>query len=82
MHGVPGVHGVHKVHGVGWIYNFIFWQVKKTQEKGTNMPNVKIETTLVKCRSARVCPERLKNEYLKGLAFLEAYIGSFVNDSS
>ena len=33
----------------------------KTQEKGKNMPNVKIKAaTLVKCRSARVCPERLK----------------------
>ena len=36
-------------------------KVEKTQEMGINIKVSKIRTTLVKCRSARVCPERLKS---------------------
>ena len=35
-------------------------KVEKTQEMGINIKVSKMQTTLVKCRSARVCPERLK----------------------
>ena len=35
-------------------------KVEKTQDLGMNFSKIKA-TTLVKCRSARVCPERLKN---------------------